>query len=86
VATVVSVEEYQRCWGYRVKEKTQSSASRVDIGHYKAASYDKELSTLQAAKLNLAISTGVPLGRWCKGITILIEKAPSSTNINIASF
>ena len=51
-------------------------------GHYKAASFDKELSTLQAAKLNVAISTGVPLlARWCIGITILIEKAPGSTNI-----
>jgi hypothetical protein len=81
VATVVSVEEYQRYWGYKVTAKTQSSASKVHNGHYKAASFDKELSTLQAAKLNLAISTIVPLARWCKGITILIEKAPGSTNI-----
>ena len=58
------------------------TASRVHYGHYKAASYEKDLSPLQAAKLNLAISTGVPLARWCKGITILIEKAPGSTNIS----
>ena len=81
VETFISAEEFQRFWGYIVKEKTQSSASRVHNGHYKAASYDKDLCVLHAAKLNLAISTGVPLARWSKGITILIEKAPGSTNI-----
>ena len=82
VETFISAREFQRFWGYIVKEKTQSSASRVHNGHYKAASYDKDLCTLHAAKLNLAIATGVPLARWSRGITILIEKAPGSTNIS----
>ncbi len=44
------------------------------FGHDKAASYDRYLSAMHAAKLTLAASTGVTLARWRNGLTILLEK------------
>ena len=82
VKIFLSEEEFRYYWRYVAKADTQSSASGVHFEHYITASYDKELSTLQAAKLSLAAATGTPLDRWSKGITVLLEKVPGSTNIS----
>jgi len=49
------------------------SESGIHSGHYKAVSFNKYLSALEAAKLTLAAKTGVQLQRWGRGLTILLE-------------
>jgi hypothetical protein len=81
VSDFISRDEYKQYWRYVVKEKTQPSASGVHFGHYKASSYDNDLSTLEAAKLSLTAATGIPLARWGTGITVLLEKVPGNIHI-----
>ena len=69
IATFVTVEDFQYYW-QRANERISSSYSGLHFGHYKAASYDKDLSALHAAKLPLCAKTGVPLARWGRGLTI----------------
>ena len=78
----MSGEEFQRYWKYIANKNTHSSASGVHLGHYKAASYTKDLSTLQAVKLLLAAATGIPMACWGTGITILLEKVPGNIYID----
>ena len=73
VATYVSVEDFQYFWK-RVNERISSSYSGLHFGHYKAASFDVKLSALHAAKLSACARKGVPLTRWGKGLTVLLEK------------
>lgn len=68
IATFVTVEDFQYYW-QRANERISSSYSGLHFGHYKAASYDKDLSALHAAKLPLCAKTGVPLARWGRGLT-----------------
>jgi hypothetical protein len=82
VSDFLSRDEYKQYWRYVAKEKTQSSASGVHKGHYKASSYDNDLSTLEAAKLSFAAATGIPLARWGTRITVLLEKVPGNIHID----
>jgi hypothetical protein len=82
VSDSVSGEEFQCYWKYIANKNTQSLASGVHFEHYKAASYDKDLSTLKAVKLLLAAATGIPLVRWGTGITILLEKVHANIYID----
>ena len=68
----VDTEDFQVFWQH-VTEYIQSSESGIYFGHYKTASYDKFLSSMEAAKLTLA-DTGVPLAIWGRGLAILLEK------------
>jgi hypothetical protein len=51
-----------------------SSYSGLHFGHYIAASFCPDLSLLHAAKLSICARNGVPLARWGKGLTVLLEK------------
>jgi hypothetical protein len=73
VVDFVTTMDFQHFW-LHAKEDIQSSESGVHFGHYKAAAHDWYLSALQAAKLTLAATTGVPLARWGNGLTVLLEK------------
>jgi hypothetical protein len=55
-------------------EDIQSSKCGCHFGHLKAASFDRYLSAMHAAKLTLAASTEVPLAHWGNGSTVLLEK------------
>ncbi len=55
-------------------EDIQSSESGCHFAQYKAASYDRYLLAMHAAKLTLATSTGIPLARWGNGLTVLLKK------------
>ncbi len=44
------------------------------FGHYKAASHNRYLSAMHDTKLTLAATTRIPLARWGKGLTVLLEK------------
>jgi hypothetical protein len=59
IKTTVSIEDYQEYW-QRSDEAISSSYSRGHRGHYKAASYSRDLSALQAAKLSACAKKGAP--------------------------
>ncbi len=69
----VSTTDFQSYWQH-ANEDIQSSKSGCHFGHYKAASFDRYLSAMHAAKLTLAASTGIPLARWGNGLMVLLEK------------
>ena len=73
VSTFVTTKDFQEWW-LTANEDIQSSRSLAHFGHYKAAAYNDYLSALHAAKLNLALQTGIPLERWGHGLTVLLEK------------
>jgi hypothetical protein len=69
----VSTTDFQSYW-QQANEDIQSSKSGCHFGHYKAASIDRYLLAMHAAKLTLATSTGVPLALWGNGLMVLLEK------------
>jgi hypothetical protein len=81
IKTRVSIEDYQEYW-QQSDEAISSSYSRGHRGHYKAASYSRDLSALQATTLSACAKKGVPLARWGVGLTLLLEKTPQNNLIN----
>jgi hypothetical protein len=73
VVDLESTTDFQSYWQH-ANEDIQSSKSGCYFGHYKAASFDRYLSTMHTAKLKLAASTGVPLAQWGNGLTVCLEK------------
>jgi len=81
LATYVTVEDFQYYW-QRANERISSSYSGLHMGHYKAASFDPHLSALHAQKLTLCARKGVPLARWGRGLTVLLEKICGNNYVN----
>ena len=81
IDTTISVSDFQHFW-QRADEKVSSSFSGGHFGHYKAASYSKDLSALHAAKLTACAQKGVVLSRWTVGLTVLLEKIPGDNRIH----
>jgi hypothetical protein len=81
IETTVSIFDYQDYW-QGANEAISSSYSRIHFGHYKAASFDRNLSTLHAAKLSTCAKKGIPLARWGIGLTVLLEKTQGNNNIH----
>ena len=54
----------------------------INLCHYKEAAHSKYLSLLHVAKLNLDLSTGIPLERWGYDSTVLPQKEFGSIYIN----
>jgi hypothetical protein len=73
VVDFVLTTYFQSYWQH-ANEDTQSSESGCHFRHYKAASFDRYLSAMHAAKLTLAASIGIPLVRWGNGLMVLLEK------------
>jgi hypothetical protein len=67
------LEAFQSYWK-SAKERTSSSYSGRHMGHYKAASASPALAALHVGSINLAGRAGLPLDRWRKGVTCLLEK------------
>jgi hypothetical protein len=72
VMDFVLTTDFQSYWQH-TNEDIQSSESGCHFGHHKAASYNRYLLAMHAAKLTLATSTGVPLTHWGNGLTVLLE-------------
>jgi len=72
VASYITVEDFQYYW-QGANEQISSSFIRLHMGHYKAVSFDPELSALHACKLSLTAKVGLPLNCWGKCITVLLE-------------
>ncbi len=81
IKTTVTIEEYQEYW-QRSDEAISSLYSRGHRGHYKAASYSRDLSALQTAKLSACAKKGIPVARWGVGLTVLLEKTRGNNLIN----
>ena len=73
ISNYVDSDDFQYFW-LHCDEFIQSSYSHVHFGHYKAIAHDRYLSALEAAKLSLAASTGIPMDRWGSALTVLLEK------------
>lgn len=67
------LKDFKYYWR-RVNERISSSYSGLHFAHYKAASFDYDLSVLHAAKLSTCARKGVPLAQWGRGLTVLLEK------------
>jgi hypothetical protein len=74
VVDFVSTTDFQSLFWRHVNMDIQSSELGCHFGHYKAASHNQYLLAMHATKLTLAATTGVPLARWGKGLTVLLEK------------
>ncbi len=77
----MTIDDYQEYW-QGSDEAISSSYSKRHRGHYKAASFNWDLSALQAAKLSACARKGIPLARWGVGLTILLEKTRGNNLIN----
>jgi len=73
VATYVIANDFRHFW-QTARESTGSSYSGLHFGHYIAASFCPDLLVLHAAKLSICARNGVPLARWGRGLTVLLEK------------
>jgi hypothetical protein len=71
VKTMVTIDDYQEYW-QGSDEAISSSYSKGHRGHYKAASFNRDLSALQAANLSACARKGVPLAQWGVGLTVLL--------------
>ncbi len=66
VVDFVVTTDFQPYWQH-ADEDIQSSKSGCHFGHYEAASFDRYLSAMHAAKLTLALPPGYPLPAGEKG-------------------
>ncbi|KAI2497437.1 hypothetical protein MHU86_17041 [Fragilaria crotonensis] len=64
------------------KETTTTSPSGRHLGHYKALIQDPILLDCLRKFLNIAISRGIAIPRWCKAVNVMIEKDKGSPKIN----
>ncbi len=81
INTMVSVVDFQN-YCQSVNEKISSSFSHLHFGHYKAASFDRNLLALHAVKLSTCARKGIPLARWGVGLMALLEKTGGNNIIN----
>jgi hypothetical protein len=81
IATYVTVKDFQYFW-QTAKERTGSSFSGLHFGHYIAASFCPDLSSLHAAKLSIRARNGVALSWWGRGLTVLLEKILSNVFVH----
>ena len=56
------------------RESTSSSPSKLHLGHWKAASYDDDISTVLSMIIQIAVANEYPLRRWQTIISVLLEK------------
>ena len=55
-------------------ENVPSSMAGIHFSHIKTAAWSDFLTNLYTAKLNACLEYGVPLKRWGKSLTVLLEK------------
>ena len=72
--TQISVEEFQAFYR-RTPEERSSSPSGLHIGHYKAAAFSTEFSTILCLIASTAFDNQYSLTRWCQSATTLLEKS-----------
>jgi hypothetical protein len=73
VDRIITQEIWQQKWKKK-KEETSSSVSGLHFGHYISGAHSDEISDFHALKTSLAIVHGISLGRWSKGLCVMLEK------------
>jgi hypothetical protein len=63
-------------------ESTSTSPSGRHLGHYKAIIQHPDLLRCMVQFLNIAITRGIAIPRWCHATNVLIEKDPGRPRIN----
>ncbi len=81
VVDFVTTTDFQSFWQNADKD-IQSLELGCHFGHNKAASHDRYISAMHCTKLTLAATTGIPLARWGRGLTVLVEKVFGNIYIN----
>ena len=81
VATYVTREYFSYYW-QQANKRISSSYSGLHFGHYKAASFDQDLSAIDTLKSSLCAQMGTPLARLGRGLTILLEKVMGNNFIH----
>ena len=69
----MTCKEFRQFWK-GVSEHTQTSASGLHFGVYKAAVKDETLSDIHARQLTMIAQSGVYPVRWSKSMQILMQK------------
>ena len=64
------------------KETTTTSPSGRHLGHYKALIQDAMLLECFRKFINIAISRGISIPRWCQAVNVMIEKDTGNPRIN----
>jgi hypothetical protein len=85
IPTLISTEDV--CKGFSTwKETTSTSPSGRHLGHYKALIQEPILLKCLTQFLNIIISKGLTMRRWCNAVNIMIEKdigQPKLTRLRI---
>jgi hypothetical protein len=81
IVITISISDFQDYW-QRADETVSFSYRRGRMGHYKASSFSKEISSLHATRPTACGRKGLPLKRWGTGLMVLIEKTPGKSFIN----
>ena len=79
ISSFITPEEWVHHWK-SVDERTASSCLGLHCGHCKARALMPKLAAIKCRLVNLALTNGVPLSRWSKGVSVILEKSPGSTN------
>jgi hypothetical protein len=77
----ISVDEYSKAIK-RWKESTATSPSGRHLGFYKVTLGLGQITQDMCEMLNIVIRVGIVPARWCKAISVLLEKDPGQPNIN----
>ena len=81
IPTVVSETDVLK--GFKTwKETTSTSPSGRHLGHYKALICHPTLLSCFTKFMNIAISQGIAIPRWCNATNVMIEKDPGKPRIH----
>ena len=81
VSASVETNDFIKYWK-GARERTSSSLSGRHFGHYKAAAQHHKLAEIHASIAHIASTTGHCLTRWCKGLTVMLEKEAGNIRVD----
>ena len=81
ISPSVLARDFVKYWR-GARERTSSSLSGRHFGHYKAAAYHTKLAEIHATVGHLASHSGLCLSRWCKGLTVMLEKEEGNIRVD----
>ncbi len=81
IPSEISLQDYSAAI-QRWKESTSTSPSGRHLGFYKATLNMGKVTEDFCEMLNIVIRAGLIPSRWCKAVSVLLEKDPGKPNIN----
>ena len=64
-----------------MKERIASSYSGLHFGYYKAHALYLGIARIKCRLVNIVVRNGLPLKRWTKGVSVILEKSSSNMNM-----